>query len=83
MEAFRTRAAFVSKPDLFRLLARIGEKKELVALIASEAKRKTQEPSPNPFLAPTRPRRLLIEEKGPTPEDRPVMTFTGSLFLGR
>jgi hypothetical protein len=44
-----TRAAFARKADWFRLLARVGEKKELAALLANEAKQKTQEPLPNPF----------------------------------
>ena len=41
----QTRAAFARKADWFRLLARVGEKKERAAL----AKRKAQEPQPNPF----------------------------------
>ena len=41
----QTRAAFAKKADWFRLLARVGEKKERAAL----AKRKAQEPQPNPF----------------------------------
>jgi hypothetical protein len=45
----RTRAAFARKADWFRLLARVGEKKELAALLASQANRKAQEPLPNPF----------------------------------
>jgi len=57
----QTRAAFARKADWFRLLARVGEKRERAALIASEAaseaKRKALEPPPNPFLAPARPRR--------------------------
>jgi hypothetical protein len=44
-----TRAAFARKADWFRLLARVGEKKELAALLASQANRKAQEPLPNPF----------------------------------
>ena len=40
-----TRAAFGRKADWFRLLARVGEKKERAAL----AKQKAQEPQPNPF----------------------------------
>ena len=40
-----TRAAFAKKADWFRLLARVGEKKEQAAL----AKQKAQEPQPNPF----------------------------------
>ena len=32
----RTRAAFTRKADWFRLLARVGEKKELAALLARE-----------------------------------------------
>ena len=40
-----TRAAFARKADWFRLLARVGEKKELAALLA----RKAQGPFPNPF----------------------------------
>ena len=40
-----TRAAFARKADWFRLLARVGEKKERAAL----AKQKAQEPQPNPF----------------------------------
>src|SRR5262249_1117167 len=43
-----TRAAFARKADWFRLLARVGEKKELAALLASETNRKAQEPLPNP-----------------------------------
>jgi len=53
----QTRAAFARKADWFRVLARVGGKRERAALIASEAKRKAQEPPPNPFLAPARPRR--------------------------
>ena len=41
-----TRAAFARKADWFRLLARVGEKKELAARLASEANHKA---SPNPF----------------------------------
>jgi hypothetical protein len=37
--------------------SRVGEKRERAALIASEAKRKAQEPPPNPFLAPAKPSR--------------------------
>ena len=44
-----TRAAFARKADWFRLLARVGEKKELAALLVSEADQKAQEPLPNPF----------------------------------
>jgi hypothetical protein len=44
-----TRAAFARKADWFRLLARVGEKRERAALIASEAKRKAQESQPDPF----------------------------------
>jgi hypothetical protein len=51
----QTRAAFARKADWFRLLARVGEKRERAALIASEAKR--HEPPPNPFLAPAKQRR--------------------------
>ena len=40
-----TRAAFAKKADWFRLLARVGKKKEQAAL----AKQKAQEPQPNPF----------------------------------
>ena len=40
-----TRVAFAKKADWFRLLARVGEKKELAALLA----RKAQGPFPNPF----------------------------------
>src|SRR5262245_23485652 len=40
-----TRAAFAKKADWFRMLARVGEKKERAAL----AKQKGQEPQPNPF----------------------------------
>src|SRR5215813_8590646 len=39
------RAAFARKADWFRLLARVGEKKEQAAL----AKQKAHEPQPNPF----------------------------------
>ena len=53
----QTRAAFARKADWFRLLARVGEKRERAALIASEAKSKAQEPPPNPFLAPAKQRR--------------------------
>ena len=53
----QTRAAFAKKADWFRLLARVGEKRERAALIASEAKRKAHEPPPNPFLAPAKQRR--------------------------
>jgi hypothetical protein len=53
----QTRAAFARKADWFRLLARVGEKRERAALIASEAKRKAQEPPPNPFLAAAKPSR--------------------------
>ena len=41
-----TRAGFARKADWFRLLARVGEKKELAARLASEAKHKAL---PNPF----------------------------------
>jgi hypothetical protein len=44
-----TRAAFARKADWFRLLARVGEKKELAALLANEANQKAEEPLPNPF----------------------------------
>jgi hypothetical protein len=44
-----TRAAFRKKADWFRLLARVGEKRKRATLIASEAKRKAQEPPPDPF----------------------------------
>jgi hypothetical protein len=44
-----TRAAFAKKADWFRLLARVGEKKEQAALIASEGKQTAQESLPNPF----------------------------------
>ena len=44
-----TRAAFAKKADWFRLLARVGEKKERAALIASERKQTAQESLPNPF----------------------------------
>ena len=40
-----TRAAFARKADWFRLLARVGEKKER----AAHAKQKAQEPQANPF----------------------------------
>ena len=40
-----TRAVFARKADWFRLLARVGEKKELAALLA----RKAQGPFQNPF----------------------------------
>jgi hypothetical protein len=57
----QTRAAFTKNADWFRLLARVGEKRERAALIASEAaseaKRKAEEPPPNPFLAPAKQRR--------------------------
>jgi hypothetical protein len=53
----KTRAAFARKADWFRLLARVGEKRERLAVIASEAKRKARAPPPNPFLAPARTRR--------------------------
>jgi len=39
------RAAFAKKADWFRLLARVGQKREQAAL----AKQKAQEPQPNPF----------------------------------
>src|SRR6516164_1256307 len=44
-----TRAAFARKADWFRLLARVGEKKELAALLANEAHQKAKGPFPNPF----------------------------------
>jgi hypothetical protein len=44
-----TRAAFARKADWFRLLARVGEKKKLAELLASEANQKALEPLPNPF----------------------------------
>ena len=53
----QTRAAFARKADWFRLLSRVVEKREREALIASEAKRKAQEPPPNPFLAPAKQKR--------------------------
>jgi len=53
----QTRAAFAMKADWFRLLARVGEKRERAALIAREAKRKAEEAPTNPFLAPAKPRR--------------------------
>jgi hypothetical protein len=53
----QTRAAFAKKADWFRLLARVEEKRERAARIASEAKQKAQEPPPNPFLAKAKPRR--------------------------
>ena len=40
-----TRVAFAKKAAWFRLLARVGEKKERAAL----TKQKAQEPQPNPF----------------------------------
>jgi hypothetical protein len=40
-----TRAVFAKKADWFRLLARVGEKKELAAI----AKQQTEEPQPNPI----------------------------------
>jgi hypothetical protein len=43
------RAAFARKADWFRLLARVGEKRERAALIRSEAKRKAPESPPDPF----------------------------------
>ena len=52
-----TRAAFGRKADWFRLLTRVGEKRERLAVIAREAKRKAHEPPPNPFLAPAKQRR--------------------------
>ena len=57
------RAAFAKKADWFRLLARVGEKRERAALIASEAKRKAQEPPPNPFLAPAKPSRWRFADR--------------------
>jgi hypothetical protein len=56
----QTRAAFAKKADWFRLLARVGEKRERLAVMASEAKRKAQELPPNPFLAPAQPRRWSL-----------------------
>jgi len=53
----QTRAAFAMKADWFRLLARVGEKRERAALIAREAKRKAEEAPTNPFLAFAKPRR--------------------------
>jgi hypothetical protein len=53
----QTRVAFAMKADWFRLLARVGEKRERAALIAREAKRKAQEAPTNPFLAFAKPRR--------------------------
>jgi hypothetical protein len=44
-----TRAVFAKKADWFRLLARVGEKKERAALISSEGKQTVQESLPNPF----------------------------------
>jgi len=44
-----TRAAFARKADWFRLLARVGEKKKLAALLANDANQKAHEPLPNPF----------------------------------
>jgi hypothetical protein len=44
-----TRAAFARKADWFRLFARVGEKRQQAALIASEAKRKAQESPADPF----------------------------------
>ena len=41
----QTRAAFARKADWFRLLARVGEKREQATL----AKQKAQELEPNPF----------------------------------
>ena len=52
-----TRAAFARKADWFRLLARVGEKRQRLAVIAREAKRKAHELPPNPFLAPAKQRR--------------------------
>ena len=52
-----TRAAFARKADWFRLLTRVGEKRERLAVIAREAKRKAHEPPPNPFFAPAKQRR--------------------------
>ena len=39
------RAAFAKKADWFRLLARVGQKREQAALV----KQKAEEPQPNPF----------------------------------
>ena len=44
-----TRAAFAKKADWFRLLARVGEKKERAAMMASEGKQTAKESLPNPF----------------------------------
>ena len=44
-----TRSAFAKKADWFRLLARVGEKKEQAALIGSEGKQTGQAALPNPF----------------------------------
>jgi hypothetical protein len=46
----QTREAFARKADWFRLLARVGEKRERAALIASKAKRKAQEPTAQPVF---------------------------------
>jgi hypothetical protein len=45
----QTRAAFAKKADWFRLLARIGEKRELAALNASVAKPKALGATADPF----------------------------------
>jgi hypothetical protein len=55
----QARAAFARKADWFRLLARVGEKREQAALIASKTKQ-AEEPPPNPFWLPTRPRRWKL-----------------------
>jgi hypothetical protein len=55
----QARAAFARKADWFRLLARVGEKREQAALIASTAKQ-AEEPPLNPCLLPTRPRRWKL-----------------------
>jgi hypothetical protein len=54
-----TRAAFARKADWFRLVARVGEKRERAALIASEAKRNAPGITAGPVLVlgPARPRR--------------------------
>jgi hypothetical protein len=45
----QTRAAFARKADWFRLLARVGEKRERATRIGSEDKRKAQGSPPDPF----------------------------------
>lgn len=55
----QARAAFARKADWFRLLARVGEKREQAAVIASKAKQ-AEEPPPNPCLLPTQPRRWKL-----------------------